>query len=115
MRGELTIPKNNNLKTSTSNFVLIDGLMIFLTSKKGDIYDFCKEELQNQIYKKLLDYPSKNIISYIKGFDSEISYEGHCGHELGHFYSKKGNLKLIKVLIEYEKSINLKKSLSMFN
>lgn len=115
MRGELSTLSEKKAKTPSGNFVLTDGLMSFINSRKGDLYDFCKADFQNQLYKKLLEYSNRGVIGYLKSFDEDISYTSHGGYEMAHYYARKNNTNMIKLLIEYEKSTNVKKVNSMFN
>lgn len=76
--------------------------MIFLNSRKGDMYDFCKVHLQNQIYKKILD-KNKYVVEYIHNFDEEITAKSHGSSNIAHYYATTGNLAVVKMIMHYEK------------
>lgn len=110
----MTIPDQIQIQSRTSNYVLTDGLMIFLNSRKGDMYDFCKSSLQNQLYKRLLNN-NKYAIEYIHNFNDDLSTQSHCSSNLAHHYATTGNLEIVKTLLHFERVKKILPKDSLFN
>ena len=94
---------------------MTDGLMNMLSTRKGDQYDFMKEELQNQLHKRLFRVNCPRAIPYIKSFENDdLSALSHGMNNLAHFYARTGDLKLINALLEEERETREKNSIFDF-
>lgn len=111
LRGELT-PEINSSDSTRINFVATDGLMNMLSTRKGGVYDFVKEELENQLHKILLEANLRNAIPYVESFENEdIWARSHGKRELVHYYSKVGNTGVIQEFLEEENRNQRKESI----
>ena len=85
-----------------------------LTLQKGDEYDYFKEQMKNELFKKMLKNNPNEAINYINSFSSDhTTVTSHGSHSMVHFFAKLGNFEQIKAIHENEQIRRKEDSLFM--